>query len=220
MEFLFRKKKLNRQKLMSCGFVEQDGQFISSRPLVDGQFTMTISISQAGDVRSKLLERDFGEEYVLHRVPGVKGAFVGKVRKEYEDVLFFISENCFDADVFTSDCARQLIEYVRQTYGDELEFLWPKFPENAIFRRKDTQKWYGAILTLPKRKLGLDSDDTIEILDLRIRPEEIERTVDNKTYFPGYHMNKKHWYTIFLDGSVPMEELCRRIGESYRLALK
>ena len=28
-------------------------------------------------------------------------------------------------------------------------------------------------------------------------------------------MNKKHWYTVILDGSVPFEEICRRIDESY-----
>ena len=37
---------------------------------------------------------------------------------------------------------------------------------------------------------------------------------------PGYHMNKKHWYTILLDDSVPLEEICRRIDRSYLLAVK
>lgn len=34
---------------------------------------------------------------------------------------------------------------------------------------------------------------------------------------PGYHMNKKHWNTIILDGSVPVEEVKRMIRESYEL---
>ena len=42
--------------------------------------------------------------------------------------------------------------------------------------------------------------------------------IDKKRYFPGWHMNKKHWYTIILDGSVSTEEICSRIDESYRLA--
>ena len=33
-------------------------------------------------------------------------------------------------------------------------------------------------------------------------------------------MNKKHWYTILLDDSVPLEEICRRIDRSYLLAVK
>ncbi|MGN6802675.1 MAG: MmcQ/YjbR family DNA-binding protein [Ginsengibacter sp.] len=34
---------------------------------------------------------------------------------------------------------------------------------------------------------------------------------------PGYHMNKKHWNTIIVDGSVPREELKEFIKNSYQL---
>lgn len=60
----------------------------------------------------------------------------------------------------------------------------------------------------------------IEILDLRMKPEDIETIVDNKKYFPGYHMNKKHWITICLDGTLPVEEIYVHLDESYHLAKK
>ena len=34
---------------------------------------------------------------------------------------------------------------------------------------------------------------------------------------PGYHQNKEHWNTIYLDGTVPEEDIRRMIGESYDL---
>ncbi len=34
---------------------------------------------------------------------------------------------------------------------------------------------------------------------------------------PAYHMNKVHWNTIMLDGSIPTEEIQRMIRESYEL---
>ena len=37
---------------------------------------------------------------------------------------------------------------------------------------------------------------------------------------PGYHMNKKHWNTIVVDGSVPMKLLKEWIDHSYRLIAK
>jgi predicted DNA-binding protein (MmcQ/YjbR family) len=37
---------------------------------------------------------------------------------------------------------------------------------------------------------------------------------------PGYHMNKKHWNTVFLDGSVPDDELLAMIDDSYDLVVK
>jgi predicted DNA-binding protein (MmcQ/YjbR family) len=37
---------------------------------------------------------------------------------------------------------------------------------------------------------------------------------------PGYHMNKKHWNTLALDGSLPDSELERLIDHSYTLVFK
>ena len=75
-------------------------------------------------------------------------------------------------------------------------------------------------MVLPKRKLGIGSDETAEILDLRILPEKIASLIDERRFFPGWHMNKKSWYTILLDESVSSEELFMRIDESRSLAKK
>ena len=40
-----------------------------------------------------------------------------------------------------------------------------------------------------------------------------------KAVYAGYHMNKDHWNTIDLDGTVPEEELLLWIDESYKLVL-
>jgi len=37
---------------------------------------------------------------------------------------------------------------------------------------------------------------------------------------PGYHMNKKHWNTIILDGSLPEEDLFAMIDHSYDMVVK
>lgn len=37
---------------------------------------------------------------------------------------------------------------------------------------------------------------------------------------PGYHMNKQHWNTVLLDGSVPENEIKRMIENSYALVVK
>mgnify|MGYP003622280154 CR=1 FL=1 len=62
---------------------------------------------------------------------------------------------------------------------------------------------------------GLKEEGIVEIIDLRIKPENLAELIDNQMYFPGYHMNKKHWFTICLDGSVPLEEIFRHIDSSY-----
>lgn len=215
----FWRKKPNVRRLRDYGFVLRDDTFTYTAKLLEGQFELTVTISENGNVDTQVIDATSGDEYVLHRTPGAVGSFIGTVKAEYEAVLTKISDACFEPDVFKSDAAKRLISYVRSTYGDELEFLWTKFPDNAVWRRKDNQKWYGALLTISRRKLGLDSDEIIEIIDLRIKTEEMDVLIDQKKYFPGYHMNKKHWFTICLDGSVSLEEICRRIDNSYVLAL-
>lgn len=219
-EVIFKHKKLNNQKLLSFGFKNRNNEYAYLCDIAGGQMSMTVVVSPDGKVSAEVIDKSTGEEYILHRVPSAAGSFVGQVKAEYEAVLDEISAKCFDSEVFKSEQAKKVIAYMKATYDDELEYLWQKFPDNAVVRRKDNQKWYAAVLTVSRCKLGFDSDEMVEILDLRIKPENMEITVDNTRFFPGYHMNKKHWYTILLDGSISTEEICGRIEESYQLAKK
>lgn len=36
---------------------------------------------------------------------------------------------------------------------------------------------------------------------------------------PGYHFNKKHWNSVYLDGTVPDEEIRRMVRNSYMLVM-
>ena len=48
-------------------------------------------------------------------------------------------------------------------------------------------------------------------LDLRDRYDEVR---------PGYHMNKKHWNTLEIQGAIPYVELRKMIDHSYDLVAK
>ncbi len=207
-------------RLCPFGFVKGRNGYAYHTLLADGQFEMTVTIAEDGNVSAAVADSASKEPYVLHCVPDAQGAFVGRIREEYERVLTSIAENCCEKEVFKSACAREIITHIRERYQDELQFLWTKFPDNAIFRRQDNAKWYAALLIVQKRKLGLDQDGSVEIVDLRCAPEAIDVLIDRKKYFPGYHMNKKHWLTILLDGSVPVDAIFRHISTSYDLAGK
>ena len=216
---LFRRKTVDIHKAILFGFVQNNSNYIYETDILDGSFLLQIFITPDGNIDTKLTEKATDDEYVLYKT-NAAGSFVGEVRKAIETILTQVADKCYNTEFFKSTQAKEIICYVREKYGDELEFLWEKFPDNAIWRRKDNKKWYGALLTVKASKLALDGDTMIEILDLRIKTEDIETTVDNQRFFMGYHMNKKHWYTLLLDGSIPTEEICRRIDESYLLAKK
>ena len=38
-----------------------------------------------------------------------------------------------------------------------------------------------------------------------------------ESVIPAYHLNKTHWNSIILDGTIPVEDIKRMIGESYDL---
>ncbi len=120
---------------------------------------------------------------------------------------------------FKSSQAKLLTEYVDLQYGCALEYLWPKTPNNAIWRRGDNGKWFGVILTVGANKIMPGADGApIEILDIRCAPGFIDFVVDKKNVFPGWHMNKRHWITIPLDGRMNIAQIKSLLDASYEIA--
>jgi predicted DNA-binding protein (MmcQ/YjbR family) len=59
-------------------------------------------------------------------------------------------------------------------------------------------------------------------LTISLKADPIDSVILRKQYptiKPGYHLHKKHWNTVTLDGSVPDQELRRMIDESYDLVV-
>jgi len=57
-------------------------------------------------------------------------------------------------------------------------------------------------------------------MNLKCDPEEAAMLRDIfSSVIPGYHMNKKLWNTIILDGSIPQGEIERMIDNSYMLVV-
>lgn len=217
LQQIFSDRRADPEKLRAYGFRETDGAYLYEQPLLSGAFTLRVRV-RADGVDACLIDAATDEPYTLFLVEDAQGSFIGEVRAAYCDALSAVAEACFAKTVFQSGYSQSVIEYARNTYGDELEFLWEKFPKNAIWRRKDNRKWYAALLTISRSKLGAFPDEEIEVLDLRAAPEAIPDMVDGKRVFAGYHMNKKHWITLPLDGTLPAEEICAMLDTSYALA--
>lgn len=58
-------------------------------------------------------------------------------------------------------------------------------------------------------------------INLKSRPDEAVELRDLfSSVLPGYHMNKRHWNTVLLDGSIPDGEIERQIDASFALVVK
>ncbi len=63
--------------------------------------------------------------------------------------------------------------------------------------------------------------DGVVHMNLKCDPDEALALRDVfDAVIPGYHMNKKHWNTVILDGSIPNGEIERMIDRSYGLVVK
>jgi len=65
--------------------------------------------------------------------------------------------------------------------------------------------------------VNLDGDLSINLkCDPALALELRER---HSSVIPGYHMNKKHWNTVMLDGSVPDKDIFSWVDHSYNLII-
>ena len=86
---------------------------------------------------------------------------------------------------------------------------FPFGPECAVFKIKG------------KMFATLVEEDGVGRTNLKCDPDEALMLRDIfPAILPGYHMNKRHWNTVILDGSVPKVEISRMIDRSYGLVVK
>lgn len=68
------------------------------------------------------------------------------------------------------------------------------------------------------KMFALADVENFESINLKTDPEiGVELREKYASVQPGYHMNKKHWITVFVDGTVPDKLIFQWIDASYDL---
>lgn len=84
-------------------------------------------------------------------------------------------------------------------------------PNWCVIRHRDNRKVFAWIFEKDGRNW----------VNVKVDPEW--RDFWRQTYesvLPAYHLNKEHWNSIILDGTIPEKDIKRMIGESYDLTKK
>ena len=113
-----------------------------------------------------------------------------------------------------------LLKYAKETYDTKSERLWAKYPTNEVLRHRRNRKWYAIIMDVSRNKVGLEGEELVDILDVKCDPDMIALLSPQRGFAPAYHMNKKHWITIILDGTVADDEVYNLLDLSYELTRK
>ena len=109
----------------------------------------------------------------------------------------------------------RITQYIQDTYGTEAEYLWADSPGNAIFRHPASKKWYAAMMRVLPEKLGSAGNEPLDVMDIKCSTIMIGSLLSTKGFLPAYHMNKNHWISIILDGSVSDDQITPLLELSY-----
>ena len=109
------------------------------------------------------------------------------------------------------------IAYIQKKYGGKIEYPWMRFPEYGVFRHANNQKWYVLFMNLPRTRLGLQGDEIVDVMNVKLDDLFLrELLLKRDGFFPGYHISCGNWISILLDGTVTFDEICGLIDRSYK----
>lgn len=110
-----------------------------------------------------------------------------------------------------------ILDYIKNEYDVEPNRPWQKSPLNMTFKIPNDNKWFALIMPVNRKSLNLDGSGTIWVINLKVREDFGLFSGNVNGVMPAYHMNKKHWITILLDGSVDENIIYQYIDTSYKL---
>ena len=115
------------------------------------------------------------------------------------------------------DLAKQVFDYVLKQYGTQPEYLWKSYPDYAVLRHQDNRKWYAIVMNVEKSSLGLGGTGKMPVMNVKCSPEMLSVFLPQAGFLPAYHMNKNHWLTVLLDGSVEKDTILFLLNASFDL---
>ena len=94
-----------------------------------------------------------------------------------------------------------LFEYCLSTYSTSPDYPFDEDFETTVLRHADNRKWYAIVMNVSRRKFGFDSDEVIDVVNLKLPTEMFGSFGASDGVYPAYHMNKLHWVSVLLPDS-------------------
>ena len=108
----------------------------------------------------------------------------------------------------------ELTQYIFDTYSVEPDYPFSDDNVSAVFRHPANRKWFALMMKVSRRKFGLDSDETVDVINLKLPVEMFGSFGKDDGVYPAYHMNKLHWISVLLPDATD-ETIAFLTGVSY-----
>ena len=146
---------------------------------------------------------------------------IAKNRAAYEELLEAVAAACCQDVLFASDQANRLTKCILERFQVAPDFPWEKetrYQSYGTFRHASNRKWFALIMHVKRAVLDKDDNpDPVDIINLKIQPEQGEALRQLPSVYPAYHINHKTWISVVLDDTHPDAAIMKWIDESYRL---
>lgn len=97
---------------------------------------------------------------------------------------------------------------------------YPFDKDVMVFKVKGKMFATLALANMGSKRKGDEQENRHFWMNLKCDPDEAVMLRDIfSSVIPGYHMNKRHWNTIILDGSIPQGEIERMMDNSFQLVV-
>ena len=93
---------------------------------------------------------------------------------------------------------QEFYELCSSTYSTLPDYPFDEDFETAVFRHGDNRKWFALSMKVSRRKFGIDSDEVIDVVNLKLPTEMFGSFGASDGVYPAYHMNKLHWISVLL----------------------
>ena len=111
----------------------------------------------------------------------------------------------------------EIILYIEKKYKVKPQFPWAPRAEHMVFKHSKNKKWFALIMGVTGGKLGLETGDIVEVINLKCDTDLSANIRMSKEILPAYHMNKKHWISVILDKRVANDTVKSLIDLSFEL---
>ena len=93
---------------------------------------------------------------------------------------------------------QSFLDYCLGTFGTLPDYPFDEDFETAVLRHADNRKWYAIVMKVSRRKFGFDSDEVVDVVNLKLPVELFGSFGAADGVYPVYHMNKLHWISVLL----------------------
>lgn len=109
-----------------------------------------------------------------------------------------------------------VFDYIKKKYKVLPEYPWRRYDSNAVFRHNDNKMWFALVMEMQRDKLGFSGTEYVDVVNLKIDDMFFrDMIIRENGILPAYHMNKMHWITVLLDGTVAEEKIFELIDMSF-----